>query len=88
MPYIKPGVREPMEKHIRELTYLIHGVGELNYVITRLCLGYFDGSEQNYRAYNAIIGALHCAAYEFYRRMAAPYEDRKRNENGEVYHVS
>jgi hypothetical protein len=28
---------------------------------------------------------LHCAADEFYRRVAAKYEDKKIDENGDVY---
>ena len=34
---------------------------------------------------NAIIGALECAKLELYRRVAAPYEDDKIIENGDVY---
>jgi len=34
---------------------------------------------------NAIIGALECAKLELYRRVAAPYEDDKIAENGDVY---
>ena len=32
-----------------------------------------------------VIGALECAKLELYRRIAAPYEDTKIQENGEVY---
>jgi len=31
------------------------------------------------------IGALECAKLELYRRVAAPYEDTKIAENGDVY---
>lgn len=30
-------------------------------------------------------GAIECAKLEFYRRVAAPYEDKKIAENGDVY---
>jgi len=36
---------------------------------------------------NEVIGVLECAKLELYRRVAAPYEERKRIENGEVYAV-
>ena len=69
--------------------------GELNYIITEIVLGYLqlgvDAVEPignlplNYTHLNEVVGALECAKFEAYRRLAAPYEDTKRNENGEVY---
>lgn len=32
-----------------------------------------------------VMGAFFCAALEFYRRVAAPYENAKMAENGDVY---
>ncbi len=32
-----------------------------------------------------VLGALSATQQEFYRRIAVPYEDRKRKENGEVF---
>jgi hypothetical protein len=40
---------------------------------------------KNYKHINEIIGVLECAKQEFYRRVAAPYEDTKIQENGDVY---
>jgi len=31
------------------------------------------------------VGVLECAKMELYRRVAAPYEDKKKEENGDVY---
>jgi hypothetical protein len=59
--------------------------GELNYVITRLCIQYMDAKGKNYQTVNDIVGALEGAKMEFYRRAAAPYEDLKIKENGDVY---
>lgn len=61
------------------------GPGELNYMITSLVVDYYDSRNFDYQVINDIIGALEGAKLEFYRRIAAPYEDRKRDENGEVY---
>lgn len=74
MPYIKPEDR--------------YGVvpttpGELNYHITKLCHEYLAPGF-NYAALNEVIGVLECAKLELYRMLAAPYEDRKRAENGPI----
>lgn len=58
--------------------------GELNYVITRIIDEYL-GNELRYQRINDVVGVLECAKLEIYRRLAAPYEDKKRDENGEVY---
>jgi hypothetical protein len=36
---------------------------------------------------NEAIGVLECAKLELYRRVAAPYEDEKIAESGDVYTV-
>ena len=38
-----------------------------------------------YEWINEVIGVLECAKLELYRRVAAPYEDDKRLQNGDVY---
>lgn len=59
--------------------------GELNYAITKLCVDYTSFMGECYTTINEVIGALECAKQEFYRRVAAPYEDKKIKENGDVY---
>lgn len=58
--------------------------GCLNFVISKLCDN-FIGHAPSYDKINAVIGALECAKQELYRRLAAPYEDRKCSENGDIY---
>lgn len=58
--------------------------GPLNYLITRLVLRWI-GSNPSYERLNGAIGVLECAKQELYRRVVAPYEDAKREENGDVY---
>ena len=58
--------------------------GELNYALTRMCIRYLDG-RPHYHNFAEAIGALECAKLELYRRMVAPYEDKKCAENGDVY---
>jgi len=59
--------------------------GELNFIITDICLAYRPADLRNYEHYNTIIGALESAKLEFYRRSVAPYEDKKIEENGDVF---
>jgi hypothetical protein len=82
MPYIKLNEREHLDFYP---TPKPTTAGALNYVITQTCLRYFDQNGGRYQQINDIIGALECAKLEFYRRLAAPYEDIKIAENGDVY---
>ena len=40
-----------------------------------------------YTHVNEAVGVLECAKLELYRRVAAPYEDEKIAENGDVYTI-
>ena len=83
MPYVKKDQRPALEKG-----RLPEDAGELNYVITRLIDAYLDRSGGvRYTRLNEVIGVLECAKLELYRRIAAPYEDRKIAENGDVYKI-
>ena len=90
MPYIKPERRAVFFPEnepgitIVEPEQMQH-VGELNYLITGLCSHWFQTHGANYQAINDVLGALEGAKLEFYRRVAAPYEDKKIKENGDVY---
>jgi hypothetical protein len=59
--------------------------GELNYIITTLTHQYVNLHGKSYNTYNAAIGVLECAKQELYRRKIAPYEDKKIDENGDVF---
>ena len=61
-------------------------VGTLNYAITDLCVKYLERNTLSYEHLNAVVGVLECAKQEFYRRMAVPYEEKKKEENGDVYY--
>lgn len=77
MPYI--------DKEKRKEAFEAANAGELNYLITLLCKEYLERKGQRYATLNEIVGVLECAKLEFYRRAAAPYEDKKIEENGDVY---
>lgn len=82
MPYIKKELREEIEGS----DYAVDP-GELNYLITKICNTYLHENGKNYQRINDVVGALECAKLELYRRVAAPYEDKKIIENGDVYTV-
>lgn len=83
MPYIEPGARERIDAGGAPET-----AGELNYAITRLVDAYLVArGGVRYAHVNEVVGALECAKLELYRRVAAPYEDGKRDEAGDVYRV-
>lgn len=85
MPYIDINGRNTLHHMTIELGKLISTEGELNYVVTRLLLAYVYKFGKSYKVINTVGGVLWCAGQEFYRRLAAPYEDTKINENGDVY---
>lgn len=79
MPYIRT------EDRHRVVMNGPSNVGELNYAITRLLVEYVEAAGLRYVTINDVLGALEGAKAEFYRRVAAPYEDQKIKENGDVY---
>lgn len=58
--------------------------GNMNYVISTLIEKSYC-HPVNYANINDAMGILDSASKEFYRRVAAPYEDSKIEVNGDVY---
>jgi len=81
MPYIDHNRRGELDGN-RDI---VRTPGELNYVLTRHCLTYIGHHGHTYSIYNCVIGVLTCMIQEIYRRRIAPYEDRKKKENGDVF---
>jgi hypothetical protein len=88
MPYVNEGSRarwnRALEPLLREVAENGITPGEANYLMTQIALA-FVGSSADYATLNEAVGIFECAKLEFYRRMAAPYEDGKRTINGDVY---
>ena len=84
MPYIDPLKRETWDAWL-DCVELPLQPGELTYVITKLLLRSLQ-YPSTYRDYCTLLGVLESTKLEFYRRVLGPYEDRKREENGEVYY--
>ena len=87
MPYIKKEDKDKYNKIIDELIEIvtIKNAGELNFLLTCICLSYLAGKEEKYQLYNDILGALEGCKQELYRRKISSYENKKIEENGDVY---
>jgi hypothetical protein len=97
MPYIEQGERPGIDELVDPLADMLNAatagsagndamVGKLNYAVSRLAwrLCGHGAGERRYARMNAVGGALAMAAQEFYRRIAAPYEDEKIAQAGDV----
>lgn len=84
MPYIDPVNRIVIDRSMEILLDLVVDLhpGEVNYVITRILLAW---GPKRYTDMEAVLGRLEAIKLEFYRKLVAPYEDKKALENGDVY---
>ena len=101
MPYITASRRAHLEPAIAQLKAALTTAGDrnivpggdnkmepgdLNYAITRLSMAFLENrGTLNYHSLALITGVLENVKQELYRRAAAPYEDRKIADNGDVY---
>jgi len=89
MPYIIQPRRQPLIPYLEfllmELRTLGREDGDINFVITWLLDHFYDLRSTRYSKIKDAEGTLVCVALELYRRRAVEYEDKKRDENGEVY---
>jgi uncharacterized protein DUF6899 len=97
MPYIKPEHRNALDPAIRELAGSIAGLaratpdesafaGLLNYACTSLAMHVIEArfGRLRYGTIATVTGVFKNIADEFYRRVAAPYEDQQIANNGDV----
>lgn len=80
MPYIDTNARARR----RPIVTAADTPGELNYQISILLKKYVEKNGLSYQTINDCIGACEGAKLEFYRRRAAPYEDTKIEQNGDI----
>lgn len=91
MPYISKEKRDEinifMDDLIDELEERGFMIGDLAYILYRICLAYINAYdyEPHFSIYNSVIGVLESVKLEFYRKKVAPYEDTKESENGAIY---
>ena len=86
MPYIRQAAKNRFNEVLLQLNKSLPAdVGELNYLITKICDRYLTVKNPSHAVINEIVGVVECVKQEFYRRIAAKFEDKKRNLNGDVY---
>jgi hypothetical protein len=83
MPYIKKEERPKLDSLINELSPRIGGVGELNYVFTRLAYNYLR-KDMRYAQMAGLFGTYILSALEVWWRKVRFYEDEKSRINGDV----
>ena len=87
MPYIKMQNRGKYKNVLENLVKILKTLppeeidGELNYIVTKILKEIYP---LRYFHINKAIGVLECIKLEYYRRVAAPYEDSKIKESGDV----
>ncbi len=92
MPYIRQEKRNKLDPAIDGLIDVLRGLqlddpqdnteSNLNYIISKLLNKLYTA---DYKEINNALGMLEATKQEYYRRVAAPYENQKRFDNGDVY---
>ena len=88
MPYIPKDERTELDELAGALVTILRNGnfrGKLNYFISSIAEGLIQANGVSYSFLNDFIGVLECVKLELYRRVATPYEDDKKVENGDVY---
>lgn len=98
MPYINEMRRQKLDPIVDQLVHALSELqldnfddknnteGNLNYFISKLIREvYGNRNNTSYAAINDVVGMLECVKQEYYRKVAAPYENQKEHDNGTVY---
>jgi len=80
MPYIRQDVRTALDEG-----GVPRDAGELAYVLSQVVDEYLSHVIVNYAKHAEVVGVLETLKLEYYRRFTGPYEDQKREENGEAF---
>jgi len=84
MPYIQKFKKDILSRKIKNLMKdHMDTPGEVTFAIYKIILEY---SKKNpcYSTFAICTGILDCTKLEFYRKIVAPYEEKKIKENGDV----
>ena len=88
MPYIKPSDRKKYEAELDNLCYVLedekYSSGHVTYVLYKIMIKWWL-HKPCYNTIALIRGCLIGTKAEFDRRVAAPYEDDKIGDNGDVH---
>ncbi|MDD5016321.1 MAG: hypothetical protein PHW73_14725 [Atribacterota bacterium] len=89
MPYIKKDQRNIYSSSIENITSILSQnkwkKGDFNYCISMIINAWVKDTGLSYDTLSNITGVLNDIKTEFERKVVAPYENKKIEENGEVY---
>jgi len=84
MPYITPEQRERIVNQSRIPP--MSDAGQLSFFIAKTIESYLKGRPRiNFQELNAVNGVLDTLRAEYQRQVLAPYEDKKKASNGDVW---
>lgn len=91
MPYVDKHIRRQVKAPLEDLINYVHAQeptkqdGTLNYIISELVSRSIKPSSGwRYHLIHRAYGVFMAAGAEFYRRIAAPYEDQAIENNGDI----
>lgn len=88
MPYINQTQRDRIRSELDALIEVLNDAGSqeidglLNYVFTMIVLRVMGKNGWRYQMLARAVGLFECAKLEFYRKIAAPYEEDAIEKNG------
>lgn len=86
MPYIDPQTRDRLsDPDLPPRARLALNAGELTYQLQQVLLAYIKGHELKYQTLAECLGALEGAKLDLIERVVKPYEERKCEDNGDVW---
>lgn len=83
MPYILGDSRHRINQSLKQLDIDIYNEGDFAYTVYRLML-MFSGNKTNFTTISSVVGVVECVIDEYKRRILHPYEDKKRQDNGDI----
>lgn len=85
MPYIKKEKRKKFDKIIEEIEKVnISDPGELNFLISNVCVYYLIQNEIKFKNLNDVRGVLGTVWSEIENRILKEYEHFKKSKNGDL----
>lgn len=82
MPYVKQEKRPELDKIVSWMCAAgIKADGDLNYILFKFCKYYIPKDYNSIKNFN---GELEEAVAEIRRKILAPYEEKKKDENGPI----
>lgn len=79
MPYVQQDIRDEIDAGRAP-----ENVGELTYYVFVATLRYLNSAPEKFQHFAEAIAALDCAKEEIRRRRLNPYEDHKRQTEGDI----